>query len=825
MVITSLKYRIAFTILGLETIMMASVLWITLSNSLEASRQQLAATDQVTSDLLEDLSRIALLTEEFAEIQPHLEKAQLGSHVAQVILANEESKIVASSQPIRIGSPFHLGEDSEENYWRQIEISSSNERIGFLSIQFSNSGINDAYASALRLGITIAAIGMSIIAITGLFIGVLLTLRLDKLKRAAQSMAKGFMDTRTHLHGADEIGKLGEAFDQMAQRIDDNITTIRKKEEQLQAILDNSTAVIYLKDIEGRYILVNRQFEKLLNRTIGQIKGLTDYDIFPKPTADLFRSNDQKVLKTTTPLQVEETVPYSDGEHIYISIKFCLFDGGHVPYGVCGISTDITERKRAEDVLRESEKRYRILVEHAPEAIVTMDVQTGRFVDANENAVRLLGRSREDLYRIGPMDIRATMGPDNQESKNHIDEMIQQALAGATPRYEWNILNSHGDKIQCEIRLVRLPHKGRDLIRASIIDISEQKKSEEELRRVMTEVENLKNRIEAEKIYLQDEIKVEHNYEEIIGGSPIFKKILHRLEKVASTDSTVLILGETGTGKELIARAIHKFSPRHDRTLVKVNCASFAESLIESELFGHEKGAFTGAVSRTVGRFELADGGTIFLDEIGDLPLGLQAKLLRVIQEGEFERIGNPKTHKVNVRVIAATNRNLDLAVKNGSFRNDLYFRLNVFPIKVPPLRERKEDIPVLVKHFVSKYAGKLGKPIEKISMESMAILRAYDWPGNIRELENFIQRAIILTEGSTLQLEEELELRPSEPIHPGKSHTLKENEQFLIQKALEDSHWTIEGKQGAAARLDIPASTLRDRMQKYGLQKPARRS
>jgi transcriptional regulator with GAF, ATPase, and Fis domain len=351
-------------------------------------------------------------------------------------------------------------------------------------------------------------------------------------------------------------------------------------------------------------------------------------------------------------------------------------------------------------------------------------------------------------------------------------------------------------------------------------EVSDRRRAEDALRHAVEEVEQLKTRIEAEKIYLQGEIKLEHNFDEIIGGAPNFRRILSMVEQVASTDSTVLILGETGTGKELIARAIHHISLRRDRALVKVNCASLPENLIESELFGHEKGAFTGALFRQIGRFELADGGTIFLDEIGDLPRALQAKLLRVLQEGEFERLGQPRTHKVDVRVIAATNRDLAVAVASGTFRNDLYFRLNVFPITIPPLRERKEDIPVLVKHFVSKYAAQLGKEIKTISNASMDKLCAYHWPGNIRELENIIERAVILTTGPTLKLREQLELRPDEPPQQQTARTLREHQQVLIRQALEESRWVIEGARGAAARLAIPPSTLRDWMRKYGIEK-----
>jgi len=476
---------------------------------------------------------------------------------------------------------------------------------------------------------------------------------------------------------------------------------------------------------------------------------------------------------------------------------------------VVALAIDSHERRRAEVALRESEERFRRLSEGPFEGIAISD--QGRILDANEQMGHILGYQQTEL--IG-MPVSQLVAP---ESRELVMGKIQSA--DETP-YEHMALRKDGSTFPVEVYGRRIPYKGRMVRITAIRDITRRKRTEESLRHALEEVERLKNRIEAEKIYLQDELKVEHNFEEIIGVSPNFVAMLRQVEQVASTDSTVLILGETGTGKELIARAIHNISPRCNRTLVKVNCPSLPDNLIESELFGHEKGAFTGAFARTIGRFELADGGTLFLDEIGELPLGLQVKLLRVLQEGEFERVGSAKTHRVDVRVIAATNRDLKIAIDNGIFRKDLYFRLNVFPITVPPLRERPADIPLLVKHFVSKFAGRSGKTIEQISKHSMELLSAYHWPGNIRELENVIERAVILNTGPTLDIVDQLELRPTEPPRLDHTRTLRENEQMMIHKALEDCHWIVEGGHGAAARLGIAPSTLRDRMRKYGIAK-----
>ena len=333
------------------------------------------------------------------------------------------------------------------------------------------------------------------------------------------------------------------------------------------------------------------------------------------------------------------------------------------------------------------------------------------------------------------------------------------------------------------------------------------------------EIASLKARLQEENIYLQEEIKTDYNFEEIIGESGILKKMLRAVETVAKTDTTVLLLGETGTGKELIARAIHHLSPRKHRTLVKVNCAALPAGLIESELFGHEKGAFTGALSRKIGRFELAHGGTIFLDEVGDLPLELQAKLLRVLQEGEFERVGGSPSIKVDVRVIAATNRDLGKAVHEGSFRPDLYYRLNVFPVRLPLLRERREDISLLVRYFVMKYGTKLGKRIETIPQKAMHALMAYPWPGNVRELENVIERAVILSPGSQLELGEWAP-KVAGGAHAERLATLEELEREHITRTLELTGWQVSGEKGAAKLLGLRPTTLEARMKKLGIQR-----
>jgi len=338
------------------------------------------------------------------------------------------------------------------------------------------------------------------------------------------------------------------------------------------------------------------------------------------------------------------------------------------------------------------------------------------------------------------------------------------------------------------------------------------------------EIAELKEKLNEEKLYLEDEIRTEHNFEEIVGDSAPLKHVLKQVEIVAPTDSTVLIQGETGTGKELIARAIHNLSSRRSRTFVKLNCAAIPTGLLESELFGHEKGAFTGAIAQKIGRFELANGGTLFLDEVGDIPLELQSKFLRVLQEQEFERLGSTRTIRVDIRLVAATNRDLAAMVTDKQFRSDLYYRLNVFPIVNPPLCDRAEDIPALVQYFTSKFARRMNKRIESIPTETMNALSRYHWPGNIRELENFIERAVILTRGSSLAVPlGELRYQPNGHGNRSRSvATLEDAEREHIRQALQQANWLVGGPAGAAAKLGMKRTTLQSKMVKLGIERPA---
>jgi len=337
--------------------------------------------------------------------------------------------------------------------------------------------------------------------------------------------------------------------------------------------------------------------------------------------------------------------------------------------------------------------------------------------------------------------------------------------------------------------------------------------------KALIEIKKLQEQLEAERAYLLEEIKLEYNHENIIGQSDCIKYVLYKVEQIAESDTTVLVLGETGTGKELIARAIHSLSTRKDRALVKVNCATLPPNLIESELFGHEKGSFTGAHTRQLGRFEIANGATLFLDEIGELPLELQAKLLRVIQDGEFERVGSSLSIKVDVRIIAATNRNLEEEVQKGHFREDLWYRLNVFPITTPPLRDRLDDLPSLVDYYVRKICKRMGKTIEIIPEIIMNALQSYHWPGNIRELENVLERAVINSSGPKLRLADELKKPLTDTRY--NATTMDTVERDHILRVLEQTHWKVSGKNSASEILGLDRSTLRARMRKHGIVKP----
>ncbi len=484
---------------------------------------------------------------------------------------------------------------------------------------------------------------------------------------------------------------------------------------------------------------------------------------------------------------------------------------------------------KAYEEIKKVKREWELILQSAGEGIYGLD-KNGFTTFANRAAVRMVGYELEEMIGKSQHDLIHHTKADgtSYHAKNC---PIYAAFQDGEVHYVDDEVFWRKDGTHFPVEYISTPIKDEEnnLLGAvvSFIDITKRKEAEEalkkanaELQTALAEVEQLKNRLEQENQYLQQEIKLTHNFEEIISQSKKFKKVLGKVEQVAKTDATVLVLGESGTGKELIARAVHNISHRNNRALVKVNCAALPATLIESELFGHEKGAFTGALSKKIGRFELAEGGTIFLDEVGEIPLELQPKLLRILQEGEFERLGNPETRKVDVRIIAATNRDLQKAIEKGEFREDLYYRLNVFPLQIPPLRERKEDIPLLVRHFLLKYSSTFGKKVEMISQGTMSALTNYPWPGNIRELENVIERSVITSSGNKLNLGDALSSQSHKTNNDG-IVTLEENERNLILKALERTNWRVSGEKGAARLLGIRRTTLEARMKKLNIQRP----
>jgi len=478
------------------------------------------------------------------------------------------------------------------------------------------------------------------------------------------------------------------------------------------------------------------------------------------------------------------------------------------------------------EALRESEERYRTLFDQSPVGVCIIDKNL-KITHCNERMVQMFQSSYEKIIGLELTKLK------DKSFVPSVENALEGHISDHETLYE---ATTSGANIWLSARVVPLRNSDGNVfgVMGVVADITERKLSELELKNAFSKIEELKDSLQEENIYLREEIMQNQNLGEIIGQTDAIKKVLLNAVQVADTDTTVLILGKTGTGKELFAHAIHKVSKRSARPMVKVNCATLPATLIESELFGHEKGAFTGATKARIGRFELANGGTIFLDEIAELPLDLQAKLLQVLQESKFQRLGSSLNINVDVRVIAATNRDLEEEIRMGRFREDLYYRLNVFPILIPPLCERKEDIILLVESFIDSIGKKLGKKIETVPRKSLELLKEYPWPGNIRELKNIIERAVIITKGSKLQLPESLKM-PQDQEEPDeglkspqdmgldflREGTLEEIERDYIVQVMEKTYWRIEGPYGAAEILGLNPSTLRSRTRKLGIKRP----
>jgi PAS domain S-box-containing protein len=598
---------------------------------------------------------------------------------------------------------------------------------------------------------------------------------------------------------------------------------LRHSEERFsKAFRANPQPMSITRVDNGLYIDVNESFLTMSGYTRSEVVGHTSLELGIWMNQQ-YREHFMKRLLDEGSLSNIETIFLTKGgaprtllssaERVEINGQDCVLIA----------SSDITERVQAQHALKESEARFRNMADTAPVMIWVSGIDKGCNY-FNQQWLDFTGRTMEEELGDGwtqgvhPSDVDGCLKMHTAAFDSREPFRMEYRLRRADGAYRWVI----------DTGTPRFSSAGKFLgYIGSCVDITDRKESEaavveahEQLVIAHEEVSRLKNQLQEENIYLQEEIKLQQNFGDIVGGSDALKYVLFKIEQVAPTDSTVLITGETGTGKELVARAIHTASARRDRPMVKVNCAALSASLIESELFGHERGAFTGALTRKIGRFELADGATIFLDEIGELPLELQVKLLRIIQEGEFERLGSSRTVKVDARIIAATNRNLKEQVNKGLFREDLWYRLNVFPITVPPLRQRREDVPMLVEHFARTFSRKLGKEITSVAPATINALRNYSWPGNVRELANVIERAVINAHGPILRVQEQLH-----PVNgdsaPVVNRTLEEMERDYITRILEDRGWRIEGPNGAAHVLGMNPSTLRTRMAKLGINKP----
>src|SRR5580693_9352277 len=578
---------------------------------------------------------------------------------------------------------------------------------------------------------------------------------------------------------------------------------LRKSEERWRSVYENSAIGVALTDLNGRFLAVNRAYEKMLGYTEEELRKLTFLEITEEDYRDANWELVSELLEgKRQQFQIEKQYRRKDGTLRWVSNNVSLVPGTEsAPRFIMALSEDITQRKQAEAALRKSEEKNRILLQ-INNAIITHLTQQALLHSISEamhpvfpfdrcaitlyqperDSFRFLaveGELQSDYFQTGLEFSR------NETSGSwvfeHLRPLLRRDLEKEQEYPNERRLAAEGIQSMC---VVPLALQGECIGLLSLVSQQRDRYSDEDAAffqevanqvalaiqnmQSYQEIDNLKARLEKENVYLREELRTEHNFEEIVGNSPALLKALHAVDQVAPTDSTVLIYGETGTGKELVARAIHGRSARNGRALVNVNCSAISAGLVESELFGHMKGAFTGALERRIGRFELAHGGTIFLDEIGELSLETQVKLLRVLQEREFEPVGSSRTLRVDVRVIAATNRNLREAIQAGRFRSDLFYRLNVFPLEMPPLRGRRSDIPKLTKFFLGRFSKKFGKKVDVVSQPTMDGLVSYAWPGNIRELENVIERAVVLSQGPVLEMDYELESMAANNLSQG---------------------------------------------------------
>jgi formate hydrogenlyase transcriptional activator len=575
----------------------------------------------------------------------------------------------------------------------------------------------------------------------------------------------------------------------------------------LRRIIDTIPALAWCARPDGSIEFLNKQWLDYTGLSPAEASDFGYQAAFHPDDLKRKREECRELFSGDGPAESEVRLRRRDGMYRWFLVRVEPFrdESGKIIRWY-GTSTDIEALKQTEAKLREEERDLRRITDSIPQAIVVQD-PAGATLYANRGTLDYTGLALEDVVKpdfreriFHPDDIQRLREYRKSALARGVPFELEQRALGRDGQYRWFLIQYNPFRDE-QGRIVRWYATGTD--------IDERKRNEERTRN--------------ENIALRESFDQSLMFEEIVGSSQSLRKVLKAVDKVASTDSTVLILGETGTGKELIARAIHKRSPRSSRAFIRVNCAAMPSELIASELFGHEKGAFTGAVERRIGRFEAADGGTLFLDEIGDLPPETQITLLRVLQEREFERIGSTKPVQVDVRVLAATNRDLAADVEDGDFRRDLYYRLNVFPVKVPPLRERIEDIPLLAEYLLERYAKKAGKKITAIDRSTLEELQNYDWPGNVRELQNVVERAVILCETPVLSVDEswfrrESTSRTDPPISFNAAVSINERE--LIERALAECAGRVGGPRGAAMKLGLPRQTLESKIKLLGINK-----
>jgi PAS domain S-box-containing protein len=638
---------------------------------------------------------------------------------------------------------------------------------------------------------------------------------------------------RTHLalrnmqlHLEDLVAKRTAELTVTNKKLETEIGERKKAEDELRKSRDylknltNSMGdtVFSVKMPERKIEWVNDSAFDILGYDPEELIGRTTEFLYPdrKNFLDFGDKLTGAVAEGQDIVQITQFLKRESGEAFPAEITVTIHKEKGEVVSATGILRDITERKQMEEAIKQSEERYRGLSAAAFEAIFISE--KGVCLEQNSTAEKMFGYTlSEAIGRKGTEWI----APEDREM------VMNNMLSGYEGPYEATALRRDGSIFPAELQARMMHYKGRAVRATALSDITERKRANLELKQAYDEIRKLKDRLEAENLTLREEVKISFKDNELIGESHVFRTVLQQVGHVAPTDSTVLILGETGTGKGLIARKIHQLSGRKDRLMVNVNCAALPATLIESEFFGHEKGAFTGATDRKIGRFEAADGGTIFLDEIGDLPIELQAKLLRILHDHEFERLGSSTTRTVDTRIIAATNRDLDALIEQGAFRVDLYYRLGVFPIRIPPLRERRDDIPLLVWFFITMLQSRLGKTFESVPSRVMDALKSYDWPGNVRELQNIIERAMILSPDARLELGADFPwgqsaARASTRARGQKSENLEEVQRAHIVSVLEECGWKVRGKGGAAERLGLKRTTLQSRMKKLGIQRPS---